>query len=118
MEIETNSEDVIFEDYEVEDILDHKGLIVEDSFYLHSRFLALVEPMKQNYADKYDRCIPVVKMRGENEPTKLVVVNVNDIQEQVGLVRSSPLGLEYKVVAPYMIYDTNISQNAGSLRYF
>ena len=34
MEIETSNEDVIFEDYEVEDILDHKGLVVEDSFYL------------------------------------------------------------------------------------
>lgn len=82
-----------------------------------SRFLALVEPMKEHRADRFDPCVPVVKMRGEHETSKYVVINLNDIKMQVGLVKSTPDGSDYKVVAPYMMYDTNISRNAGSLRY-
>ncbi|KAG2193951.1 hypothetical protein INT47_003521 [Mucor saturninus] len=80
-------------------------------------FLVFVEVMKEHYAAEYDNTIPMIKMNSDGPTTRHAVISLNDVQHQVGLVQSSPNSLEYKVVAPYKIFNENVKQSAGHLKH-
>ncbi|KAG2193041.1 hypothetical protein INT47_009291 [Mucor saturninus] len=83
----------------------------------NNQFLVCVEVMKEHYAADYDNTIPMVKMYSDSESPRHAVINLNDIKYQVGLVQSSNNSLEHKVVAPYKIFNENVKQTAGQLKY-
>ncbi|KAI7891040.1 uncharacterized protein EV154DRAFT_230946 [Mucor mucedo] len=83
----------------------------------NAQFLVFVEVMKEHYAADYDNTIPMIKMNSDSATTRHAVISLNDVQHQVGLVQSSPNSLEYKVVAPYKIFNENVKQSAGQLKH-
>ena len=78
-----------------------------------SQFLVLVQVMKKHSAANYSASIPVVTMNSSNKPYKLVVISLNDIKHQVGLLQSDINSLEYKVIAPYYVFSDNVKTTAG-----
>lgn len=81
------------------------------------QFLVLVEVMKEHNAASYDVTLPVVTMNAVGQTRRYVVISLNDVQHQVGLVQSSEDSLEHKVVAPYYIFRGNVKLTAGQLQY-
>ncbi|KAI7892545.1 uncharacterized protein EV154DRAFT_550697 [Mucor mucedo] len=73
----------------------------------NSQFLVFVEVMKEHYAADSDNTIPIIKMNNEGATTRHAVIGLNDVKHQVGLVQPSTDSLEYKVVAPYKIFNGN-----------
>ncbi|CEP15408.1 hypothetical protein [Parasitella parasitica] len=89
-------------------------------------FLAFVEVMKQHRAAAHDRSIPFVRMNrpldeqiaaGANPVIgpKYIVIAVDDITLQVGLVQSMSNELDFSVVGNYHTFDQDMSRNAGSI---
>ena len=91
--------------------------------------LALVEVMKDHYALRLEKSIPLVAM---NQPVdqqlkehpnqrvqepKYAVVNVEDILYQVGLIQSLKKPTVFKVIAPYMVFKENMVPTAGQIKY-
>ncbi|OAD71018.1 hypothetical protein PHYBLDRAFT_148233 [Phycomyces blakesleeanus NRRL 1555(-)] len=81
------------------------------------QFLVLVNVMKEHSVAEYDSNIPVVIMDTNSATQRLVVISLNDIQNQVGLVQSVECPMKYKVVAPYYIFNEDMKSTAGKLRY-
>lgn len=73
--------------------------------------------MKYHGAADYDKRIPVIELNEPGQPAKLVIISLNDIQRQVGLVQSSVDSLEHKVVSPYIIFNDDMKETAGQLKY-
>jgi hypothetical protein len=73
--------------------------------------------MREHNAATYDSTLPVVKANGPGQPKRFAVISLNDVKHQVGLVKSHPNSLEYKVVAPYYIFRENVKETAGQLHY-
>lgn len=79
--------------------------------------MAFVEVMKEHYAADYDNTIPMVKINSNLNQSRYAVINLNDIRYQVGLIQSTHNSLEHKVIAPYKIFNENIKNTAGQLKY-
>ena len=79
------------------------------------QFLVLVSVMKEHTVADYDSTIPVVIMEAEHP--KIVVISLNDIQAQVGLVQNAKNPLKFSVVTPYSILDEDMKKTAGKLSY-
>ena len=80
-----------------------------------SQFLVLVEVMKKHTSTTYDQTIPLVTINNPSQAPRYVVISLNDIKHQVGLVQSADKSLDYMVVAPYYIFKDNIKETAGKL---
>ncbi|GAN02448.1 hypothetical protein MAM1_0022d01891 [Mucor ambiguus] len=90
-------------------------------------FLALVETMKDHGVAPHDRSVPFVRM---NEPVetqisrrvpriidpKYAVISVDDIEMQVGLVKSLESDLHFSVIANYHVFKQDMSIDAGNIR--
>jgi hypothetical protein len=93
-----------------------------------TQFLAFVEVMEEHSAAEYDPCIPVVKRCKSREeqlqenPTRTArsptyaVINTKAITRQIGLIQNITDSLEYKVIAPYYVFNENIRLTAGDIR--
>ncbi|KAI9485883.1 MAG: hypothetical protein EXX96DRAFT_534202 [Benjaminiella poitrasii] len=82
---------------------------------LRKQFLVLVNVMKDHSAAEYNKTIPVVTMDSEFENERFIVVSLNGIQNQVGLVGSIDHSMEYKAVIPYVVFNQNMKRSAGKL---
>ncbi|OAD75291.1 hypothetical protein PHYBLDRAFT_64218 [Phycomyces blakesleeanus NRRL 1555(-)] len=81
------------------------------------QFLVLVSVMNDHSATDYNYSIPVVTLERASIYQRLVVISLNDIQNQVGLVQTAVNSTKYKVVAPYYIFSEDMKSTAGKLRY-
>lgn len=94
------------------------------------RFLALIEVMKRHTVAAHDSSIPVVfKNRPihqqqvlDNEGNRTIidpkycVINIDDIELQVGLVKSIDNDLMFSVIGNYHVFSQNMALNAGDIR--
>ncbi|OAD67741.1 hypothetical protein PHYBLDRAFT_174069 [Phycomyces blakesleeanus NRRL 1555(-)] len=81
------------------------------------QFLVLVSVMNDHSAMDYDYFIPVGTLETASIYQRLVVISLNDIQNQVGLVQTAVDSTKYKVVTPYYIFNEDMKSTAGKLRY-
>ena len=82
------------------------------------QFLAFVDVMKQHATAKHDKKVPIVKRHDPASTTssaKYAVVNVNDITRQAGLVKFPTHMNQFYVIAPYLVFDTDMDSNAGNI---
>ncbi|KAK4509116.1 uncharacterized protein ATC70_007466 [Mucor velutinosus] len=90
-------------------------------------FLAFVETMKNHGVASHDRSVPFVRM---NEPVeqqiarrvprvidpKYAVISIDDVEMQVGLVKSLDNDLHFSVIANYHAFEQDMSIDAGDIR--
>ncbi|KAI9476581.1 MAG: hypothetical protein EXX96DRAFT_507889 [Benjaminiella poitrasii] len=81
------------------------------------QFLVLVDVMKEHSAIDYNKTIPLVTMDEDSASQRFVVISLNDVQDQVGLVQSAEYPNEYKVIAPYSIFNEDMKRTAGKSDY-
>ena len=65
----------------------------------------------------YDSAIRVVTLKVISATLRLVVINVNDVHSQVAFVHCQRNRLNYKVIAPYTIFNKDMKNTAGKLNY-
>ena len=73
--------------------------------------------MNDHTAADYDSAIPVVTFDSSSIYERVVVISLNDVESQVGLVQTMECPLKYKVVAPYKIFNEDVKKNAGKLSF-
>lgn len=67
--------------------------------------------MDQHATASHDPSVPLVKKSSSN--AKYAVINVYDIDQQVGLVECPGLQNQYYVIAPYYVFDVDLRSTAG-----
>ena len=92
----------------------------------NTQFLAFVEVMKQHTVASDDSSVPIVKRNVPVEEQirtgvsniiqpKYAIINIYDIEQQVGLVHFSSKEHQFFVIAPYIVFNTNLSKTAGKI---
>lgn len=90
-------------------------------------FLAFVETMKEHGVAAHDKSVPYVRM---NEPVeqqvsrrvpriidpKYAVISIDDVEMQVGLVKSLDNDRHFYIIANYHAFEQDMSLNAGDIR--
>lgn len=82
--------------------------------------------MKQQTVSILDPCIPIVKrnipLQDQRDAgvTKIIqpkyaVINIYDIDQQVGLVKCPINQHQFYVIAPYFVFNSNLKNTAGSI---
>ncbi|CAO3618584.1 unnamed protein product [Mucor hiemalis] len=83
-------------------------------FQIEEQFLACVQVFKSISPSVHNSSIPLVQMHPSIQ-SKYVVISLNDVSNQVGLIQSSEYPTDYYVVWPYCIFDTDMKKTAGRL---
>lgn len=82
-----------------------------------TNFLLFVEVMKLHTTASHDPSVPIVKMNPAGSLPKYAVVNVSDIVHQVGLVKIPEKENYFYVIAPYIVFGSNLRINAGDIKH-
>lgn len=69
--------------------------------------------MKKEFVCDYDDSIPRVEMNYDEKNYEYSVINLNDIERQVGLVEIEPNSPFHRATAPYMICHDSAKTTIG-----
>ncbi|KAG2190977.1 hypothetical protein INT47_007467 [Mucor saturninus] len=81
----------------------------------NTRFLVLVEIMKHHYLARHNKFVPLVKASSDIAQPSYSVINLMDIEHQVGLIKFPPNRNQFYVIAPYFVFNDNLQLNKGNL---
>lgn len=71
--------------------------------------------MKHHDVARHDKSVPLVKTRSDIAQPSYAVINLMDIEHQVGLIEFPPNRNQFYVIAPYFVFNDNLQVNKGNL---